>query len=112
MKLGSYSGNYVPDADERIDEIVALWQEAVPGDWKRSDHRKRLLDPNKRYCRRNFGKDDVRWRKEFRCDIGAMWQPYGLYIIRAGRRTPSRGPRSSTSPLGPRGGSRSSCCHG
>lgn len=50
MDLARYTGPEIPDPSRRIDELLALWREAVPGDWRRDDDAQ-LLDPSRRYRR-------------------------------------------------------------
>jgi hypothetical protein len=59
IELAKYSGKRVPGEGERIARIVALWDEPIPGKWKRGQD-PRLLDPERRYCRGDGGEDRVR----------------------------------------------------
>src|SRR2546423_10989269 len=53
MTLANYRGAEVPDIAARIDGVLELWHEQVPGDWKRgADHR--LLRPGCCYTRGNL----------------------------------------------------------
>src|SRR3954463_8490635 len=59
MALAAYTGRRLPDEAGRISAVVALWQEPIPGGWKRGPDR-RLLDPQQRYCRGNNRPEDLR----------------------------------------------------
>src|SRR4051812_41545284 len=50
MQLARYAGRELPDPSWRTDRLVALWREAVPGNWRRGDD-KQLLDLGGRYRR-------------------------------------------------------------
>jgi hypothetical protein len=50
MQLAAYSGPALMDAECRIERVVALWDEQIPGTWMR-DEDERLVDPNRRYLR-------------------------------------------------------------
>jgi hypothetical protein len=52
MELANYRGIEIRDVDDRIEGVVALWHEPIPGDWKRVED-ERLIDPTSRYCRGN-----------------------------------------------------------
>src|SRR5688572_3980167 len=54
LDLASYRGPEVPDVDRRVEAVVALWHEPVPGTWKR-ERDARLLDRTRRYCRTHTG---------------------------------------------------------
>ncbi|MDQ3629994.1 MAG: hypothetical protein M3417_01700 [Actinomycetota bacterium] len=58
MKVAEFRGRNVPSLDDRIEAIVALWSEPIPGLWKR-DQDPRLLNPERRYCRTHTGGDRV-----------------------------------------------------
>src|SRR4051794_39792584 len=59
IKLATYKGKTFPEDEGRIEQVVALWDEPIPGVWKR-DKDLRLLDEERRYCRRNAGENDLR----------------------------------------------------
>jgi hypothetical protein len=59
MKLATYRGKTFPEDEGRIDQVVALWDEPIPGAWKREKDL-RLLKADRRYCRRNAGEKDLR----------------------------------------------------
>jgi hypothetical protein len=50
IELAEFEGPRLLDPERRMDEVAALWREPVPGSWQR-EPRKRLLDPEIRYCR-------------------------------------------------------------
>jgi hypothetical protein len=56
MCLATYPGQTLADVDERIGEIMELWNKPIPGTWRRGQDR-RLLDPHRRYCRSNYAED-------------------------------------------------------
>ena len=58
MRLAEYQGPRVPDEDDRIAELVALWHEPIPGDWSRGQD-PRLLDPERHYLRTHTGGDKI-----------------------------------------------------
>jgi hypothetical protein len=58
MEPARYEGRDVPDADARIDEVLARWDAPVPGTWKRPAD-PRVLVPGKRYCRTHPGGEQV-----------------------------------------------------
>jgi hypothetical protein len=55
LRLGSYSGPHLGDVDARIESIVNLWHQPVPGGWERDDD-PALLDPSRRYRRSHPGR--------------------------------------------------------
>ena len=59
IELAKYPGRLVPRADERIEHALELWNQPIPGTWRRGQDR-RLLDPNRRYCRGNDAPDALR----------------------------------------------------
>ena len=59
IRLAKYTGASVPDVDERIEQIVELWDREIPGTWRRGQDA-RLLDPKRRYCRGNDAEDAKR----------------------------------------------------
>jgi hypothetical protein len=50
MDLARYSGPRLPDPVWRTEQLVTLWSEAVPGEWRRGDD-DQLLDRTRRYRR-------------------------------------------------------------
>lgn len=62
MELARFTGTLLPEEDERIAKVVALWNEPIPSQWERGrdarllGHEERHL----RYCRRNYRADASR----------------------------------------------------
>src|SRR5436853_253970 len=54
--LAAFEGTQVPEG--RIEGVLDLWREPIPGTWKR-DRDPRLLNPEKRYCRTHTGGEAV-----------------------------------------------------
>lgn len=54
MELAKFSGKRLPDEERRIAHLVALWHELIPPRWERARD-SRLLDRERRYCRRKDG---------------------------------------------------------
>lgn len=50
MDLARYTGPEIQDPNRRIDALIALWREDIPGDWQRGDDAQ-LLDQSSRYRR-------------------------------------------------------------
>jgi hypothetical protein len=50
MDLARYTGSQLPDPSWRTEQVVALWHEGVPGNWRRRDD-EQLLNPSRRYRR-------------------------------------------------------------
>lgn len=59
---GAYTGRKVPDADQRIERLMALWHEPIPPGWQRDDDHQ-LTDPAVRY-RRHHKHDMPKARSE------------------------------------------------
>jgi hypothetical protein len=50
MLLASHRGTTLPDPERRINEILSLWEQPIPGVWAREED-ERLLDIHRRYLR-------------------------------------------------------------
>ena len=59
MALARFRGKDVPEPESRIGQALVLWREHIDPGWERQLDR-RLLDPTRRYCRRNWLEDSVR----------------------------------------------------
>jgi hypothetical protein len=54
MTCATYRGRDVPGVDRRIEGVLARWDAAVPGVWRRNRD-ERILVPGRRYCRTHTG---------------------------------------------------------
>lgn len=54
MQLAKFSGKRLPDEERSIADLLALWREPIPPGWERGRD-SRLLDRERRYCRREDG---------------------------------------------------------
>lgn len=54
IALADYRGRSVPDPEQRIEDLVALWDEPIPAGWERGRDQ-RVLDRYRRYTRGNGG---------------------------------------------------------
>lgn len=52
MELAKFQGRRLLDEERRIAVLLSLWDEPIPGNWKRGRD-PRLVDPDRRYCRGN-----------------------------------------------------------